>query len=46
MQTGSYEDKEGITRYTTDVIVDRVTFADGKKEDEDDGGKKYKKGRK
>ena len=46
MQTGSYEDKEGITRYTTDVIVDRVTFADGKKEDDDDGGKKYKKGRK
>lgn len=46
MQTGSYEDKEGITRYTTDVIVDRVTFADGKKEDDDDGRKKYKKGRK
>ena len=30
IQTGSYEDKEdGITRYTTDIIVDRLYFADG-----------------
>ena len=29
IQTGSYEDKDGITRYTTDIIVDRLYFADG-----------------
>ena len=29
LQTGSYEDKDGNKRYTTDVIVSRVHFADG-----------------
>ena len=33
IQTGSYE-KDGQTVYTTDVIVERVDFADGKKEDD------------
>lgn len=28
IQTGSYEDKDGNKRYTTDVIVSRVHFAD------------------
>lgn len=31
LQTGSYE-KDGVKHYTTDVIADRVEFADGKKE--------------
>ena len=34
IQSGSYEDKDGFTHYTTDVIVERQEFADGgKKED-------------
>lgn len=45
LQTGSYEDKEGVKRYTTDVIVDRVTFADGKKEEDKDSGKSRGKAR-
>ena len=36
IQTGSYENKDGQTVYTTDVIVERVDFADAKKEDPDD----------
>lgn len=36
IQTGRYEDKEGVTRYTTDIIVERMDFADGKKEDKED----------
>ena len=31
IQTGSYDDKEGVKRYTTDVMVDGVYFADSKK---------------
>lgn len=34
IQTGSYEDKDGFTHYTTDVIVERQEFADGKKEED------------
>lgn len=41
IQTGSY-DKDGTTVYTTDVVAERVEFADGKKEDESKG-KKWKK---
>lgn len=36
IQTGRYEDKDGVTRYTTDIIVERLDFADGKKEDKED----------
>ena len=36
IQTGRYEDKDGNTRYTTDIIVERLDFADGKKEDRDE----------
>lgn len=47
LQTGKYDDKEGITRYTTDVIVERITFADGKKgsadEDQEDRRGKSRK---
>lgn len=32
IQTGSYDDKDGKTVYTTDVIVDNFTFCDSKKE--------------
>ena len=32
IQTGSYEDRDGKTVYTTDIIVDRVDFC-GKRED-------------
>ena len=31
IQTGSYDDKEGVKRYTTDVMVSGVYFADSKK---------------
>ena len=34
IQTGSYEGKTGEKVYTTDVIVDNVYFADGKREAE------------
>ena len=33
IQTGSYDDKDGFTHYTTDVIVERQEFADGKNEE-------------
>lgn len=36
IQTGRYENKDGQTVYTTDVIAERVDFADGKKEDSKD----------
>ena len=32
IQTGSYKDKNGETRYTTDVIAERVKFLDSKKD--------------
>lgn len=34
IQTGSYENKKGDTVYTTDIIVERIYFADGKREAE------------
>ena len=37
IQTGKYEDKEGFTHYTTDVIVERQYFADGKKDKQPSG---------
>lgn len=33
IQTGRYENKDGVTVYTTDVIAERVDFADGRKDD-------------
>lgn len=35
IQTGSYEDKEGNKRYTTDVIVNRVTFCSSSGDSQD-----------
>ena len=32
IQTGSYEDKDGVRRYTTDIIVDNQYFAGAKSE--------------
>lgn len=32
--TGCYEDKDGNTRYTTDVQVDEIYFVDSKKDNE------------
>ncbi len=32
IQTGSYEDKDGKTVYTTEVIAEQVEFCDSKKE--------------
>lgn len=43
IQTGSYEDKDGITRYTTDIIVDRLYFADGLRDPEKKDEKKEEK---
>ena len=31
IQTGNYKNKEGITVYTTDVIIEEQHFADSKK---------------
>lgn len=44
IQTGQYEDKDGKTVFTTEVIVDRVDFADGKQEE--DSGRRSGRGRK
>lgn len=35
--TGSYTDKEGNTRYTTDVQVESMEFAESKKSDDSSG---------
>lgn len=40
IQTGSYKDKDDKTVFTTEVITDRIDFADGKAEDEDSGSKR------
>lgn len=45
IQTGSYEDKDGSTRYTTDIIVERVDFADGIREVEEEKPKNDKRTR-
>ncbi len=31
LQTRAWEDKEGNTRYTTEIVADRVTFVGGRK---------------
>lgn len=35
IQTGSYTDKDGFKRYTTDVVAESVEFAESKKVNED-----------
>ena len=39
LQSGKYE-KDGVTHWTTDVIVDRVDFADGKAPESDKPARK------
>lgn len=39
IQTGSYQNKDGVTVYTTDVIADRVQFLEFPKREE--GGQNY-----
>ena len=50
IRTGSYENEDGDTVYTTDVIVSRFDFVESKKDDEEEDkpkkGKKTKKGKK
>ena len=36
IQTGSYDDKDGIRKYTTDVVADSVQFLESKNQDSDD----------
>ena len=36
IQTGKYEDSEGRTRYTFDVLANNVQFVEGQKRDEND----------
>lgn len=38
IQTGSYQDKNGNKRYTTDVLVQDFNFVGGKKDGQDNGG--------
>ena len=34
IRTGSYQDRDGKTQYTTDILVEEVEFADSKKGDD------------
>lgn len=36
IQTGSYDDKDGIRKYTTDVVADSVQFLESKNQDSND----------
>lgn len=36
IQTGKYEGRDGVTRYTTDVIVNRIHFLSSKPKQQDD----------
>lgn len=33
LQTRQWDDSEGVTRYTTEIVADRVTFLGGKNQD-------------
>lgn len=49
LQSGSYEDKNGSTHYTTDLVVQQVSFTGEPKQDQQQkpsGGKSKSKGRK
>lgn len=39
LQTGSYEAQDGTKRYTTDVICERIEFADGKRDGQGDAAR-------
>lgn len=38
LRTSSYEDKEGIKRYSTEIVADQVQFIGGKGDSSGDGG--------
>lgn len=38
IQTGSYTDKEGVKRYTTDIMVEESEFAESKRENSGNAG--------
>ena len=44
VQTGSYENKDGDTVYTTDTIGERAEFCESKKDDDGDRSKRSQKG--
>lgn len=35
LKSNSYEDKDGVKKYVTDVIAEKVTFLSGQKKEED-----------
>ncbi len=37
MQTRKWTDKEGVEKYTTEIVVDRLILLDGKRDSEDSG---------
>lgn len=37
IQTRTYEDEKGTTKYITEVVCDQITFLDTKKKEEDNG---------
>lgn len=41
LKNGMYEDKEGVTRYTTDVWVNDFDLLGSRREEAEDTGKKY-----
>lgn len=43
LKNGMYEDKEGITRYTTDVIVSDFDFLNSSRREAEEDAKEYKK---
>lgn len=43
IQTGSYKDKDGNTRYTTDVVVENVEFCDSKGNNTDNSQQQQQK---
>ncbi|PSR06041.1 MAG: single-stranded DNA-binding protein [Bacteroidetes bacterium SW_10_40_5] len=45
LQTRQWEDKEGNTRYTTEVRADNMTLLGGGKKDDDQGQPAYQEGR-
>jgi len=46
LQTRQWEDKEGNTRYTTEVRADNMTLLGGGKKDDDQGQPAYQEGQK
>lgn len=41
IQTGSYDDKDGVRKYTTDVVADSVQFLESKSQDSNNSNNNY-----